>query len=418
VTTTRLRIPALALALLLAAPAAAQAAVTFGAPATVGGFGNRPAAAQVNAAALSPSGAVTLAGSSDTLSGGVDNRRAALSFGATAQGFGPGVGAYGIAFAADASGHSALTWSVGHVAYLTTCVAARCSTQRAGSSALKPESAVAVQPRTGRTIVLWRGRTHGGVDRLQWRVTTNGRLGSTHTLGEFGDDPQLATDASGKTVAVWLADSRRGLHGVRTAARQKGEFLKPSTVTETPAADARVATSDDGDTVAAWLSGGEAGNPEGPSGTVQTATRTRTTNFGAPATLGPGSTVSLAEARDGFTAVVTTRPTAGGGTTVAASRRGPRGPFPPLADLATTGFIISTAYPPAVAVATGGRVLVSWASAGIFADVAEPGEPFGPVQRLATSSSANAEQPTGAAISTSRAAVAWAGSGGVQVAAG
>jgi hypothetical protein len=415
VTTTRLRAPALAFALLLAAPAAAPAAVTFGPSATVGGFGNRPEAAQVNAAALSPSGAVTLAGSSDTLSGGVDNRRAALGFGATAQSFGP-VGAYGVAFAADASGDSALTWSVGHVAYLTTCQAARCATQRAGSSALKPESAVAVQPRTGRTIVLWRGRTQSGANRLQWRITTNGRLGSTHTLGEFGDDPQVATDASGKTVAVWLADSRRGLHGVRSAARQKGEFLKPSTVSGAPAASVRVATSDDGDTVAAWLSGASAGDPEGPSGTVQAATRTRTTNFAAPATLGPGSTVSLAEAPDGFTAVVTTRQLAGG-TTIAASRRGPHGPFPPLIDLATGG-LVSTAYPPAVAVATGGRTLVSWASSGVFAALAEPGEPFGPAQQLADSQTATGEQPTGAAISTSRAAVAWAGPGGVRVATG
>jgi hypothetical protein len=97
-----------------------------------------------------------------------------------------------------------------------------------GTSALKPQSAVAVQPVTGRTLVVWRGRTTKGGNRLKWRITTNGKLGAPHTLGEFGDNPQLATDASGKTVAVWLADRRAKRQGVRTAARRVGEFLAPT----------------------------------------------------------------------------------------------------------------------------------------------------------------------------------------------
>jgi hypothetical protein len=71
--------------------------------------------------------------------------------------------------------------------------------------------------------VLWRG-TVAGHNRLQWRTATNGRLGATHTLGEFGTTPQIGTDASGKTVAVWIR--YRG-SGVRTAARRQGEFTRP-----------------------------------------------------------------------------------------------------------------------------------------------------------------------------------------------
>jgi hypothetical protein len=266
--------------------------------------------------------------------------------------------------------------------------------------------------------VLWRGRTRGGVNRLQWRITANGTLGATHTLGEFGDEPQLGTDVAGKTVAVWLADRRRGLNGVRSAARQRGEFLTPSTVTTTPAADLRLAVSDEGDAVAAWLSNASGVDVEQPSGTVQVATRTRTSGFGAPAVLGPGSTVSLAGSPDGFAVVVTDRHLTDTSMVVAAARRGPRGPFGPLIDLAPPQFI-SDVYPPAAAVATGGRTLVSWASGtGVFADVAEPGEPFGGPQQLADTRTATATQPTGAAITTSRAAVAWAGPPGVRVAAG
>src|SRR5437879_3160406 len=72
-----------------------------------------------------------------------------------------------------------------------------------GSSALSPEPDVAVQPGSGRLTVIWRGRTKGGSNRLQWRITTRGKLGAVHTLGEFGNEPRLGTDASGKTVAVW-----------------------------------------------------------------------------------------------------------------------------------------------------------------------------------------------------------------------
>jgi hypothetical protein len=72
-------------------------------------------------------------------------------------------GAFEVAFAANASGDVALTHSVGHVAYLTTCRGSRCRTQRVGTSAVKPQSAVTVQPHTVRTTVLWRGRTSRGL---------------------------------------------------------------------------------------------------------------------------------------------------------------------------------------------------------------------------------------------------------------
>lgn len=161
----------------------------------------------------------------------------------------------------------ALTFTVGHVAYLATCHAGRCRpTARVGSSSLKPQSAVAVQPFTGRALVRWHARTSKGVNRLRWRITTNGKLGRTHTLGEFGDSPQLATDASGKTVAVWLADRRARRQGVRTAARRVSEFLSPTSVTSSPAGNLRVTSGDGGATVAAWLTAPGAIDPENLAG--------------------------------------------------------------------------------------------------------------------------------------------------------
>jgi len=414
-----------AVALALAAPVSAEAQ-TFGPPSTIAGFGNKPALAQITAAALTANGAATIAGSSDNNRNGVDFRRAVLSRrGAPAQGFGPTSGAYDLAFASDPGGDGALTFSIGHVAYLTTCQGSTCRTQRVGSSSLKPQSAVAVQPGTGRTIVLWRGRTRGGTNRLQWRITTNGRLGATHTLGEFGDEPQLATDASGKTVAVWLADRRAHRTGVRTAARQKGEFTRPTAVITTPAADLRVVASSTGAAVAAWLSNGGGVDVEQPSGTVQVATRTRTTGFGAPVSLGPGSTVSLAGSPDGHALVVTDRHVSGVSVIVAAARRSPGGSFGPLTDIAPPQYV-SDAYPSAAAIADGGRALVSWAAgtdpsaagepAGVFAALAEAERPFGAPEQLADAQNATLPNPTGAAISPSRALVAWTGPRGAQVA--
>jgi len=312
-----------------------------------------------------------------------------------------------------------------HDALPISCAGSSCRSQRVGSSSVKPQSAVAIQPGTTRTLVLWRGRTRSGVNRLQWRITTNGRLGATHTLGEFGDNPQLATDASGRTVAVWLADRRARRTGVRTAARRVGAFTKPSTVTTTPSADLRVVTSNGGETVAAWLSNPSGVDVEQPSGVVQVATRTRTSSFGATTTVGPGSTVSLAGSPDGHALLVTDRHVTGTSVVVSAARRTPGGAFGPLTDLAPPQYI-PDAYEPAAAVATGGRALVSWSSGsdgstpaeptGVFATIAPPTAAFGAPEKLADEQNATLLQPTAASISPTRALVAWTGPHGAQLA--
>jgi hypothetical protein len=358
------------------------------------------------------------------------HRRAVAAFGdatsapATARAFGPVSGAYDVAFASNATGYVALTYSVGHAAYLTICRGGLCrATVRVGTSALKPQSAAAVQPFTGRTTVVWRGRTKHGGNRLQWRITTNGKLGRTHTLGEFGDTPRLVTDASGRTVAVWLADRRTPGTGIRTTARRVGEFLKPSTITTSSVASLRLVTSDGGDSVAAWLTGPNSGNPEGPIGTVQVATRTPSSHFGPPASVGPGSTLSLAGSPDGHSVVVTDRHTTGTSVVVSAARRNPSMGFGPLVDVSPAQFV-SDVYPATGAVSDGGRALVTWASgadpsaptpAGIFAAVAEPGGSFRSPQLLADVKTATLPQPTGGAVSRAAEVVAWTGPEGGQV---
>jgi hypothetical protein len=416
-------------AVLLTGAATAAAAAPF-APATpVAGFGNQPALAQIAGAAIDANGTSVIFGSADTS----DNRRAVAAFGSAtappsaARGFGPSSGAFDLALGSNAAGDVALTFTVGRVAYLVTCHAGRCgSTVRVGSSALKPQSAVAVQPTTGRTIVMWRGRTSRGVNRLMWRITTNGRLGATHTLGEFGDNPQLATDASGRTVAVWLADVRSGGRGVRTAARRVGEFTSPRSVTSTPAADLRLVTSDGGAYVAAWLTAPNGIDPTQPAGTVQVATRTRSTAFGAPQSLGSGSTLSLAGSPDGHALLATDRHVAPTSVVVSAARRLPGQAFGPFTDLSPAQFI-SDAFGAQAAVTDGGPALVSWASgvdpstpapAGVFVAISDASGSFGAPQLLADAQTATLPQPTWAAIAATSALVAWAGPQGAQIARG
>jgi hypothetical protein len=424
--TTAVRKLSMAMASLLLLPASASAAPF--APATpVAGFGNQPALAQVSGATLAANGAAVVAGTADS----AGNRRVVAAFGgatsapAAARGFGPPSGAFDLALGANASGDVALTFTVGHAAYLTTCHATHCRpTRRVGTSALKPQSAVAVQPVTGRTIVVWRGRTTKGANRLMWRITTHGKLGAPHTLGEFGDNPQLATDASGKTVAVWLADRRARRQGVRTAARRVGEFLAPTNVTRAPAADLRLVSSDRGASVAAWLTASNGIDPENPAGTVEVATRTRSTSFGSPQALGPGSTLALAGSPDGHAVLATDRHVAATSVVVSAARRLPGGAFGPLTDLSPAQFV-SDAFGANAAVADGGRALVTWAAgvdpsapapAGVFAAVADPMGPFGAPQLLADAQTATLPQPTAAAITASSGLVAWAGPQGGQIA--
>jgi hypothetical protein len=333
-----------------------------------------------------------------------------------------------VASAADASGHTALVFSVGHVAYLVTCRRTACRPAvRAGTSRVQPEPAVAVQPGTGRMLVLWRGHTRRGADRLQWRITgAHGTLGPTHTIGEFGDTPKVVTDATGTTVAVWLADSRSARRGVRTAARRAGEFGRPDTITRSPAGALHLVTSVRGRAVAAWLTSPHGIDPMQPLGTLQVATRTPSTRFGRPASLGQASTLSLAGSPDGHALLAVDRHPSRATSTavVAVSRRVPGDRFGPLVDVSPPEFI-SDAFGATAAVADGGDSLVAWASApdptapapsGVFVTLAGPAGPFGPPEQLADGQTATLSQPVGAAISARDAVVAWVGPGDVRLA--
>ena len=176
------------------------------------------------------------------------------------------------------------------------CKKGSCATPvKVGSSALKPDPDVAVQPGNGRLTVIWRGRSKGGSNRLQWRITTGGKLGAVHTLGEFGNDPRLGTDASGKTVAVW---TRYVIHpsdakGLRTAARRVGEFTRPTTLQSGAVFSPQLVTGADGETIVAWLAS-PTFDVQSPSAQARVATRTANTGFSAPADVGGADTGTLA----------------------------------------------------------------------------------------------------------------------------
>ena len=97
----------------------------------------------------------------------------------------------------------------------------------------------------------------------------------------------------------------------------------------------------------------------------------------------------------------------------------------PLLDASPPQFI-SDVYPATGAAATDGTVLVSWASGrdpsapseptGVFANVSDAFGSFGSPQQLADERNATLPQPTGPAMTSSRALVAWTGPLGAQVA--
>lgn len=223
--------------------------------------------------------------------------RAALAFGAPGQvpegltRVGP-TDAYDLDLATNAGGISALTFSVGSRAYLTVCNRGACgATARVGTAADKPESVVAVQPGSGRVTVMWRGQGRSGTRRLRWRITTGGKLGRTHTLGELGDRPRIGTDRSGKTVAIWQDRKDRSL---RTAARRVGEFTRPAQVTSHPVTGQQLAVGAQGLFLAGWISRSTPIDEQSPMGTAQTARRGDGTNFSAPSDHGEATAVGVA----------------------------------------------------------------------------------------------------------------------------
>jgi hypothetical protein len=215
-----------------------------------------------------------------------------------------------------------------------------------------------------------------------------------------------------------------GRRGVRTAARRVGEFLEPVSVTRAVAGALRLVSSDGGSSVAAWLAGPNALDPENPGGTVQVAARTRTTSFGAPRSLGTGSTLSLAGSSDGHVVLATDRHVGATSVVVSAARGASGTSFGPFVDLSPAQFV-SDAFGAEAAVADGGRALVAWASgvdpsastpAGVFAALAAPAGGFAAPELLAGATTATLPQPVGAAITTTAAVVAWTGPQGGQLA--
>jgi hypothetical protein len=315
-------------------------------------------------------------------------------------------------------GRGAVVWSVGRRVVLSLCSAGRCARAvTVGRSQRNPAAQVAIDPASGRVLVLWRGSASGR-NRLQWRITTNGRLGRVHTLGEFGDGPRIGTDASGRTVAVWL-----GADGVRTAARRRGEFTRPATVTDAPAQDLRLAVAADGEAMAAWRVPAPGGaDVQSPRGTPVVATRTRATGFG-PAQPLPGvvdaGTLSVALAGDGRAVLAFDRQADDVTATVSAAyRTGRDRPFGPAVALAPPQFV-STAFGAAAAIGGDGAATVAWAGAGAVSAARSDGAgAFGAPDALAPIPSGQSI-PVLAAAAGSRAIVVWVdGAGGHAASAG
>jgi hypothetical protein len=406
-----------------AAPAIAPGAAGIGAPAPVTGLA-APSTAVFTSAAAGTDGTALLAGTQQSGAGrqpfAAVGRGGALPTAATA--LGPaGVITGGPQAVLDDAGHGAVIFARGKTVYLSRCAAGGCDAPRAvGTSAVLPEPAVALQPGGGRITVLWRGRTSRGA-RLQWRITTGGRLGRVHTLGEVGDDPQLAVDASGKAVAIWA----RG--GLRTAARRVGEFTAPQTVQAGMVASARLVAGSDGETIAAWLSSGRL-DVQTPSAQALVAVRTPNRGFGTPVAIGGPDTgvLALDRAPDGRAVLALDRQLGATSAIPEAATRPPRGAFGPPQPLAPAQFV-PTPFGPSAAIDDRGAATVAWSSgglpaglppapAGFFAARADAGSAFGAPQLLSTdATTANQQRPVLAAAG-SRTIAGWSTPAGAVVA--
>ncbi|HWI73264.1 MAG TPA: hypothetical protein VNT55_15010, partial [Baekduia sp.] len=328
--------------------------------------------------------------------------------------------------AVDDAGHGAVVFARDKTVFLSRCSAGRCSAPASvGTSAVLPQPALALQPGSGRITVLWRGRTRSHVSRLQWRITTNGKLGRVHTLGELGDQPQLGTDASGKSVAIWLGHGTNG--GLRTAARRVGEMTRPTRLFPGRVALPRLVTGAGGETIAAWIS---AANLDVQSLSAQALFATRTPNraFSTPLVVGGPDTGALAldRAPDGHAVLALDRQVDATDAIPEAAVRAPHGPFGAPQPLAGAQFI-PTPFGPAASIDDRGTATVAWASGamppglpvtpdGFFAARGDAGAAFGPPQQLtADATTGNQQHPVTAAAGT-RTLVAWTTPAGAFVA--
>jgi hypothetical protein len=288
---------------------------------------------------------------------------------------------------------------------------------KVGTSALTPEPAVAVQPGSGRITVLWRGRSKSGSNRLQWRITTGGKLGAVHTLGEFGDTPQLGTDASGKSIAVWTQHVTHSTdpRGLRTAARRVGEFTRPQTLQANGAHAPQLVTGADGETIVAWLSSSTF-DIESPRAQVRVATRTPNTAFSAPANVGGTDTGTLAldRAPDGHAVLAFDRQIDDTTAVVQASYRAPHGTFGAPQVLSAPQFV-STAFGATAAIDDRGVATVAWSSAsvaagapaGVFAARSDATGVFAAPQQLSADPKGASQQHPALAAGGALTDVAW-----------
>jgi hypothetical protein len=355
---------ALVLAGAIALAAAPSAAADFTAPAPVDGFGSSP---RLTSLAVAPSGMTALAGTIATGSG----HQPVIGFGnggppASVRPLGPAGNVRSQPqVRLDDRGDGAVVWSIGGTVRLRLCRAGSCgSTMTVGRSRLNPQAQVALNPASGRVIVLWRG-TAAGHNRLQWRSATNGRLGATHTLGELGSTPRVGTDTSGRTVAVWI---RYRAGGVRTAARRQGEFTRPTTVTPEPAQDLRLSVAPGGDAIAAWRVPAPGGGAQAALGAPTFSARTRAEGFDKPTAIEDvedASTLSLALAPDGHAVLAFARQGDDGTATASAAYRPGHGQdFGSAAELGPLQ-MISPASGASAAVDGQGMTTVIWGAGSV-----------------------------------------------------
>jgi hypothetical protein len=418
---------AIVASLVVAAPAAAA---PFGGATPIAGFGSAPGLAGLSSAAAGADGSALVAG---TRSAG-NQRQAVVATGqngqppasATALG-GVGVLTSQPRAVSDDQGHGAVVFARGNTAYLSVCRRGSCATPvTVGSSSLKPEPDVAVQPGNGRLTVLWRGRTKSGANRLQWRITTNGKLGAVHTLGEFGDDPRLGTDATGKTVAVWTRHITRASDpkGLRTAARRVGEFTRPTTLQSGPVSAPQLVTGADGETIVAWLSS-PTFDVQSPSAQARVATRTASSGFSAPVDVGgaDSGTVALDRAPDGHAVLALDRQIDDTTAVVEAAVRAPGGAFAAPQPLAPPQFV-STAFGATAAIDDRGVATVAWSSvaltagapAGFFAARSDAQGAFAAPQQLSADATGASQQHPVVAAAGATTDVAWVTPSGPAVA--
>jgi hypothetical protein len=286
-----------------------------------------------------------------------------------------------------------------------------------GISALSPQPDVAVQPGSGRLTVIWRGRGGRGSNRLQWRITTGGKLGAVHTLGEFGNEPQLGTDASGKTVAVW---TRYAIHpsdpkGLRTAARRIGEFTPPVTLQAGGVYSPQLVTGAGGETIVAWLTS-PTFDVQSPRAQARVATRRATTGFSAPSDVGGTDTATLAldRAPDGHAVLALDRQLDDTTAIVQASLRVPGRSFAAPKALAAPQFV-STAFGATAAIDDRGVATVAWSSgaldpaspAGVFAARSDAKGAFAAPQQLSAAATGASQQHPVVAAAGTLTDIAW-----------